>query len=381
MHFEVLKKHPNSPARTGLLTLPHGTVRTPAFMPVGTRGTVKAMTTDEVESMGYEMILANTYHLFLRPGDEVVRKLGGLHKFMNWKRPILTDSGGYQVFSLTKLRKMSEEGVEFASPVDGSRSFLSPEKSISIQQNLGADIILVFDECTPYPCDHATAKRSMELTQRWSVRSKAAWTNREEQALFGIVQGSVYPDLREASAKFLTELDLPGYAIGGLSVGETKEELHLAIDTTVPLLPENKPRYALGVGTPEDFLECISRGIDLFDCVMPTRVARNGRAFVRGGQRNIRNARYKVDPRPLDPYCQCDTCRNYSRAYLRHLHQCGEILSARLLTLHNLFYFQNVMQQIRSAIEAGDLNALRAEWAAQTDEFRAVEEMESKANG
>ncbi len=360
MKFEI--KHKSKSARTGVLSLPHGEVQTPFFMPVGTRAAVKAMTVDEIESLGFEMILANTYHLFLRPGDEVVRNLGGLHGFMNWKRPILTDSGGYQVFSLSELRKISEEGVEFTSPIDGSRAFLSPEKAIAIQQNLGADVIMAFDECTPYPATEKEARHSMELTLRWAERCKRAWTRRDAQSLFGIVQGSVYPELRAECARRLVDLDLPGYAVGGLSVGETKAEMFTALEASIPELPEDKPRYAMGVGTPEDFLNCIERGIDMFDCVMPTRVARNGRVYVTGGRLNIRNAKYKTDPRPLDENCQCECCRHYSRAYLRHLHQCGEILAARLLTLHNLHFFEQCILQIREAIEEDALNALRDRW-------------------
>jgi len=377
MQFQIEHTASTSPARAGLLHLAHGTVHTPAFMPVGTRATVKAMTTDEVAGLGYEMILANTFHLYLRPGADAERQLGGLHRFMNWKGPILTDSGGYQVFSLSKLRKMSEEGVEFASPIDGSRHLITPEKATAIQQNLGSDILMAFDECTPYPCAEADARKSMELTLRWLERSKTAWTNRDEQNLFGIVQGSVYAHLRAESARRTVELDLPGYAIGGLSVGETKEELSPALEVALAELPTEKPRYAMGVGTPEDFLECVERGVDLFDCVMPTRVARNGRAYVRGGTRNIRNSRYALDPRPLDETCACEACRHYSRAYLRHLYQCGEILSARLMTLHNLHFFKDCMTQLRQAIQTDSLPALRARWAAEKAAFERAEAEEA----
>jgi len=373
MKFEVLSAAARGPARTGRLILPHGEVLTPAFMPVGTRGAVKAMTSEEIERLGFQMVLANTYHLFLRPGDEVVRDLGGLHKFMHWNRPILTDSGGYQVFSLSSLRRMNEDGVEFASPIDGSRSFISPERAVAIQENLGADIIMAFDECTPYPCDAGRARDSMELTLRWAERCKKAQTRAGEQALFGIVQGSVYPELRAECARRLVETDFPGYAVGGLSVGEPKEDMLAALEASVRELPPGRPRYAMGVGTPEDFLECVERGVDLFDCVMPTRVARNGRAYVRGGQRNIRNARYTRDGRALDETCACETCRNYSRGYLRHLHQAGEILAARLLTLHNLHFFQQCILEIRRAVESDSLGALRARRAEEKARFQSQE--------
>jgi queuine tRNA-ribosyltransferase len=374
MKFELLSKAARGPARTGRLTLPHGEVLTPAFMPVGTRAAVKAMTSDEIERLGFQMILANTYHLFLRPGDEVVRDLGGLHKFMHWERPILTDSGGYQVFSLSSLRRMNEDGVEFASPIDGSRSFISPERAVAIQENLGADIIMAFDECTPYPCDAGRARDSMELTLRWAERCRKAQARAGEQALFGIVQGSVYPELRAECARRLAEMDFPGYAVGGLSVGEPKKDMLAALEASVRELPPERPRYAMGVGTPEDFLECAERGVDLFDCVMPTRVARNGRAYVRGGQRNVRNARYTRDGRPLDETCACETCRNYSRGYLRHLRQAGEILAARLLTLHNLHFFQQCILEIRRAVESGSLGALRARWAEDKARFQSEEQ-------
>jgi queuine tRNA-ribosyltransferase len=381
LHFRVVHRATVSPARTGVLSLPHGDVRTPAFMPVGTRATVKAMAPEEVAAIGYDIVLANTLHLHLRPGDDVVRDLGGLHKFMNWPHPILTDSGGYQVFSLSDLRHIREEGVEFASPLDGSRHFISPEKAIAIQENLGADIIMAFDECTPYPCEHAAARRSMEMTLRWAERCRAAQTRPAEQALFGIVQGSVYDDLRQESARRLVEMDFPGYAIGGLSVGEKKEEMLGALDVALTELPADRPRYAMGVGTPEDFLACVERGIDMFDCVMPTRVARNGRAFVRGGQRNIRNARYTRDPRPLDATCPCAACRSYSRGYLRHLHLASEILAARLITLHNLTFFHTCMEELRQAIEADALPALRVRWEAERLAFAQAEEAEAAAGG
>lgn len=373
MRFQILKQSSDARARTGLLHLPHGTVRTPVFMPVGTYGAVKAMTPEELVDLGYELILANTYHLHLRPTSEVVASLGGLHRFMHWERPILTDSGGFQVFSLSKLRKLTEEGVEFASPLDGSRDFLSPERAVEIQRNLGADIIMVLDECTPHPVSEEEARVSMERTVRWAGRSCEAWTHRDEQSLFGIVQGSVYDSLRAECAGRLAELDLPGYAIGGLSVGEPKEDMLRAIETSIAHLPSDRPRYAMGVGTPWDFLECVERGVDMFDCVMPTRVARNGKAFVTGGQRNIRNARYREDPLPIDPACDCYACRHYSRGYLRHLHQSGEILCARLLTTHNLHVFQRCIEAIRAAVESDGLGELRAQWRAEEAAFKESE--------
>ncbi|HUT24645.1 MAG TPA: tRNA guanosine(34) transglycosylase Tgt [Sumerlaeia bacterium] len=382
MRFQVLQKasrrsvgaagsgrFAGAPARTGLLEMPRGAVRTPAFLPVGTQGTIKAMTSEEVASIGYEMILANTYHLCLRPGDEVIRDLGGLHRFMHWDRPILTDSGGYQVFSLSQLRKLTEDGVEFASPVDGARQFISPERAIRIQENLGGDVIMVLDECTPYPVTPEEARASMELTLRWAERCRKAQTRAQDQALFGIVQGSVYPDLRQECARRLADLDFPGYAIGGLSVGEPKEDLYASLEAAVAHLPEDRPRYAMGIGTPEDLADCVERGIDLFDCVMPTRVARNGRAYVRGGRLNIRNARYARDPRPLDETCGCPACRHYSRAYLRHLHQSGEILAARLLTWHNLHFFYQCMADIRRAVEEDAVRKLRGRWEQEAAAF------------
>ncbi|MBN1865901.1 tRNA guanosine(34) transglycosylase Tgt [Candidatus Sumerlaeota bacterium] len=378
MRFEPLHRTHDSAARTGVLRLPHGDVRTPAFMPVGTYAAVKAMSPEELLEIGFEIVLANTYHLHLRPGDETIRDLGGLHRFMHWERPILTDSGGFQVFSLSGLRRLTDDGVEFASPLDGAKIFLTPEKAVEIQNRLGADVIMALDECTPFPCEFAPARRSMELTLGWAERSKRAHTRTDEQALFGIVQGSVYPELRAECARRLVDIDLPGYAIGGLSVGEPKQAMLEALDVVAPLLPADRPRYAMGVGTPWDFLECVERGIDLFDCVMPTRVARNGRAYVRGGTRNIRNARYTRDPRPLDETCECPTCRNYSRAYLRHLHQAGEILSARLLTYHNLHFFQDCIVRIRRAVEAGSLSLLRAEWTREEATFRELETAETE---
>ncbi len=370
MQFEVLYKSSNSAARLGRLHLAHGTVETPVFMPVGTRAAVKAMTWQQVHSMGYEMVLANTFHLHLRPGDERVRDIGGLHHFMGWSKPILTDSGGYQVFSLSDLREISEKGVHFASPVDGQRLFIGPEEAIRIQQNLGADIIMAFDECTPYPCEFRAARDSMEMTLRWAERCKTAHGKRSEQSLFGIVQGSVFADLRKASARQTVQIGFPGYAIGGLSVGEPKDLMYTGLEAALAELPTDRPRYAMGVGTPWDFLDCVERGVDMFDCVMPTRVARNGRVYVRGGKMNIRNARYADDIRPLDEYCQCEACQNHSRAYLRHLHQVGEIAAAQLLTIHNLHFFKDCMDEIRKAVRQSNLADLRAIWHEREKRFK-----------
>jgi len=347
--YQLLKKCTQTKARLGKITTPHGEIETPIFMPVGTQATVKAMTPEELEQIGAQIILSNTYHLYLRPGHELIAEAGGLHKFMGWKKPILTDSGGFQVFSLGDLRKITEEGVEFRSHLDGSKHFLSPEKAIEIENALGADIIMAFDECAPYPCTHEYAQKSLERTTRWAKRCQEAH-QREKQALFGIVQGGVYRDLREQSAREIVELDFPGYAIGGLSVGEPKEIMHEVLDYTVPLLPENKPRYLMGVGAPQDLIEGVRRGIDMFDCVLATRVARNGTMFTSQGRVVIKNARYARDFTPLDTECDCYTCRNYSKAYLRHLFKAEEILGLRLATIHNLHFLLNLMKNIRQAI-------------------------------
>ena len=347
--YKLIKK--SGKARRGEITTPHGTIQTPVFMPVGTAGTVKAMKPETVEGLGAEIILSNTYHLFLRPGHDVVKHAGGLHKFMNWDKPILTDSGGFQVFSLGDLRKITEEGVEFASFIDGSRQMLSPEKSIEVQQALGSDIMMAFDECAPYPAERDYVKPSMELTTRWLRRCKDAWTNRESQALFGIMQGGVYRDLREKSAQDIVDLDLPGYAIGGLSVGEPKELMCEVLDYAVDLLPENKPRYVMGVGTPDYLFECVERGIDMCDCVLPTRIARNGTAMTSHGTINIKNAKFERDLSPLDEECDCYVCRNYTKSYLRHLFKAKEILSSMLLSEHNVYFLIKTMADIRKAIE------------------------------
>jgi queuine tRNA-ribosyltransferase len=333
--------------------LPRGAIDTPAFMPVGTYGTVKAVTPEELRELGAQIVLGNTFHLMLRPGAELIQSLGGLHRFMHWDGPILTDSGGFQVFSLGAMRKIGEEGVHFRSPIDGSPVFLSPERAIEVQQQLGADIVMIFDDCTPYPATEEQARQSMELSLRWAARCRASHTSGGQ--LFGIVQGGVYPHLRENSLQGLLELGFDGYAIGGLSVGEPREEMLAVLDRLAPLLPVDQPRYLMGVGTPEDLVECVRRGLDMFDCVMPTRNARNGHLFTRTGVIRIRNARYRSDPLPLDEACACYTCRHYSRAYLHHLDKCQEILGARLNTLHNLHYYQWLMNELRYAIEAGRL--------------------------
>ena len=348
--FEILKKHSHSSARLGILETPRGKIDTPCFMPVGTQATVKALTRENLESIGAQIILGNTYHLYLRPGHDLIQSLGGLHKFMNWTHPILTDSGGYQVFSMNKLTKVTEEGVKFKSHIDGSSHFISPEKAIEIQEALGADIIMAFDEPTPYPADIATTQKSLSLTTRWAKRCKDALQSKN-QSLFGIIQGGMHPNLRKESSKQIIELDFPGYAIGGLSVGEEKNLMNDMTEVTSSLLPELKPRYLMGVGTPEDLLTCSSMGVDMFDCVMPTRNARNGYLFITGGKINIRNSQYHNDPKPIDSNCSCYTCKNYSRAYLRHLIMAGEILAMHLLTLHNSYFYQNWMKNIRIAIE------------------------------
>ncbi|HQU15044.1 MAG: tRNA guanosine(34) transglycosylase Tgt [Chromatiales bacterium 21-64-14] len=354
MNFDILAT--DGTARHGRMVFPRGAVATPAFMPVGTRGTVKAMTPDEVRGLGYELILGNTFHLMLRPGLEVIRAHGGLHGFMNWSAPILTDSGGYQVFSLAKMRRISEQGVTFRSPEDGATVFLGPEESMAVQRALDADVVMAFDECTPYPATPQQARESMELSARWALRSRRAHAD-NPAALFGIVQGGMYPELREASLSTLTEIGFDGYALGGLSVGEPKAERLGVLEYTVPRMPATAPRYLMGVGTPEDIVDAVCRGIDLFDCVLPTRNARNGFLFVGQGTLRIRNARYRNDLRPPDEACGCYTCRNYSRAYLRHLDQCNEILGARLNTIHNLYYYQGLLQGLREAIAAGRLAA------------------------
>jgi len=348
-------------ARRAQLVFDRGGVDTPAFMPVGTYGTVKAMTPEEVGATGAQVVLGNTFHLMLRPGTAVIQQHGSLHDFMNWQGPILTDSGGFQVFSLGALRKISEAGVQFSSPVNGDRVFLGPEESMRIQRALGADIVMIFDECTPYPATETEARLSMELSLRWARRSHAAHGD-NPAALFGIVQGGMYPALRQASLAGLQEIGFDGYALGGLSVGETREERQAVLLQTVTALPGNAPRYLMGVGTPEDIVEAVYAGIDMFDCVLPTRNARNGHLYVSEGVVKLRNSVNKTDIRPLDAACNCYTCRHYSRAYLHHLDKCNEILGARLNTLHNLTYYQNLMSGLRHAIETRSLDAFRRDF-------------------
>ncbi|SEQ12477.1 queuine tRNA-ribosyltransferase [Ectothiorhodospira magna] len=364
MQFELMAR--DGAARRGRLIFDRGVVDTPAFMPVGTYGTVKAMTPEELEGLGAQIILGNTFHLMLRPGTEVIRAHGDLHDFMHWERPILTDSGGFQVFSLAKLRKITEEGVRFASPVDGSKILLTPERSMEVQRALGSDIVMIFDECTPYPATEDQARHSMELSLRWAARSRVAHGD-NPSALFGIVQGGMYADLRRRSLDGLMQIGFDGYAIGGLSVGEPEAERNQVLDGLTPLMPVDRPRYLMGVGKPEDIVEAVRRGVDMFDCVIPTRNARNGFLYTHDGVMRIRNARFRDDTLPIDPECDCYTCRHYSRAYLKHLDKCNEILASRLATLHNLHYYQTLMGEMRQAIAAGTLEM----WANAFHERRA----------
>jgi queuine tRNA-ribosyltransferase len=354
MKFDLLKT--DNAARRGRLTFPRGVLDTPAFMPVGTIATVKALTTAEVKASGAQILLGNTFHLMLRPGPDIIRAHGGLHQFMNWQGPILTDSGGFQVFSLTPLRKLSEEGVTFRSPIDGRMIYLTPESSIDMQRILNSDIVMVLDECTPYPASEQQALVSMQLSLRWAKRCKEAHAG-SPHALFGIVQGGMYPHLRRQSLEGLQSIDFDGYAIGGLSVGEPKDLMFEVLQQITPHMPTHKPRYLMGVGKPEDIIYAVSKGVDLFDCVMPTRNARNGHLFTSQGIVRIRNSPYRNDLNPLDPECACDTCQHYSRAYLHHLFRTGEILGARLNSVHNIFYYQKLMQGLRQAIESGTLSA------------------------
>ena len=351
IRYELIKECKETGARLGKIHTPHGIIETPIFMPVGTQATVKAMTPEELKEIESQIILSNTYHLYLRPGQELVKKAGGLHRFMNWNGPILTDSGGFQVFSLGDLRKITEEGVEFRSHLDGSKHFISPEKAVEIQNALGSDIIMVFDECAPYPADREYVKNSLERTTRWAKRCKEAHENIDRQGLFGIIQGGMYKDLREQSAKEIIELDFPGYAIGGLSVGEPKDLMYEVLEYTAPLMPKEKPRYLMGVGSPDCLLEGVIRGIDMFDCVLPTRIARNGTAMTSRGRITIKQARYFEDFTPLDPECSCYTCKNYTKAYLRHLFKANEILSSRLFSYHNLYFLLKLMAKVREAIQ------------------------------
>jgi queuine tRNA-ribosyltransferase len=348
MKFDLITT--DGDARRGQLHLAHGTVQTPAFMPVGTYGTVKAMTPAELTETGFEMVLSNTFHLWLRPGLEVIEKFGGLHRFMGWDKPILTDSGGFQVFSLGKLRKITEEGVKFASPLNGDKLFLTPEISMQIQRTLNSDIVMIFDECTPYPATERAAADSMRMSLRWAARSKAAHAG-NPNALYGIVQGGMFETLRDESARELIAMDFDGYAIGGLSVGEPKEDMKRILAHTAPQLPADKPRYLMGVGTPSDLVAAVAQGIDQFDCVLPTRNARHGILFTRRGEIRIRNARWKTDTAPIDDECTCHTCTHFSRAYVHHLIRANEILGARLATIHNLHYYHRLMAGMRTAIE------------------------------
>jgi len=361
--YELVHKDKKTGARLGKITLPHGTFETPVFMPVGTLGTVKSMTVEELKDMvEANIILGNTYHLNLRPGMEVIKAAGGLHKFMNWDKNILTDSGGFQVFSLQSIRKITEEGVEFRSHLNGEKLFMSPESSIEIQQTLGSDIMMCFDECAPYPAERKYVEKSMEMTTRWAKRCRIAHTNRDTQALFGIVQGGMYPDLRKKSAEDLINIGFDGYAVGGLSVGEPKDIMLEVLEQTTPHLPEDKARYLMGVGSPDYLIEAVLRGIDMCDCVLPTRMARNGTALTSHGKVVIKNKQYELDFRPLDDECDCYTCKNYSRAYIRHLMKAGEILGARLMTIHNLRFLTKLMENVREAIKEDRLLEYRDEF-------------------
>ena len=364
--YELIHECKQTGARRGVIHTPHGDIQTPVFMPVGTQATVKSMTPEELKKMvGAQIILSNTYHLYLRPGQDIVKEAGGLHNFMKWDRPILTDSGGFQVFSLGALRTISEEGVEFKSHLDGSKHFFSPESVMKIEEDLGADIIMAFDECVEYPATYEYTKQSMERTTRWAKRCKEAHTTVEKQALFGIIQGGFYKDLRKKSAEDLVSLDLPGYAIGGISVGEPKEEFLDILNYTTPLMPKDKPRYLMGVGTPDYLIEAVLSGIDMCDCVLPTRIARNGTALTSHGKVVVRNATYERDWNPLDDNCDCYTCKNYTRAYIRHLIKANEILGVRLLSIHNLRFLTNLMERVKIEIEHDNLQNFKEEFFKQ----------------
>ena len=360
--FTLHREDADSRARLGRIDTPHGGIATPAFAPVGTQATVKALDPRDLENLGADLILSNTYHLYLRPGADLIAELGGLHRFMGWDGPILTDSGGFQVFSLAEKRQVSDEGVVFASHIDGSRHLFTPEMVVHVQEQLGADIIMCLDECAE-PHDRAYNEQALARTHAWAERCRAA-QGRSDQALFGIVQGGIFADLREASARFLADLDFPGYAIGGLSVGETKEQMYSMLDITVPSLPADKPRYLMGVGAPEDLLEGVARGVDLFDCVLPTRLARNAALFTRQGRLNIRNAQFARDARPIEAGCSCYTCQHFSRAYLRHLFKAGELLAYRLATIHNVHFLLALMRDIRAALAQGRFVAFKEAFLA-----------------
>jgi queuine tRNA-ribosyltransferase len=354
--FQVLNTSRISQARRGRLYTPHGVIETPVFMPVGTRASVKTLSQEEVAELGFQIILSNTYHLYLRPGDERIARLGGLHRFMRWERAILTDSGGYQVFSLAKLRQIDDDGVTFRSHIDGSEHRFTPERAVQIQRNLGSDIMMAFDECPPYPASRDEVAKATERTYRWAVRCRTAWLEQpNQQALFGIIQGGVYDDLRLMSLQQITELDLPGYAIGGVSVGEPVEEMRRVVELVAPRMPADKPRYLMGVGTPDDLLHAVQQGVDMFDCVLPTRLARHHTVFTSAGRINLRNAQYQERDEPLDPTCDCWVCQRYSLAYIHHLFRAGEMLAYRLATYHNLAFYARLMARIRQQIEAGEL--------------------------
>lgn len=367
--YELIHTCAQSGARLGVLHTPHGDVQTPIYMPVGTAAVVKAMTSREMEEIGTQILLSNTYHLHLRPGEDLVAEAGGLHRFMDWHKPILTDSGGFQVFSLAGIRTIAEEGVTFQSHLDGSRQFIGPETSMDIQQNLGADIAMAFDVCSPYPCDHETARVNMERTHRWAQRCKEHHT-REDQALFGIVQGAFYKDLRIESAKTLSDMDFIGYGIGGLSVGEPKPIMYEMLEEMMPYMPAHKPRYLMGVGTPDCLIEGVLRGIDMFDCVLATRIARNGTALTSAGRLVVRNAQYARDFGPIDPECDCYACTHFSRAYVRHLIKAGEITGGRLLSIHNLRFLIRLMERVREAIAEDRFLDFRKEFYAKYDMSR-----------
>ena len=360
--FEVIKECPHTKARAGRFHTPHGVIETPVFMPVGTQATVKTMTPDELKENNAQIILGNTYHLYLRPGHELIKEAGGLHKFMNWDRPILTDSGGFQVFSLGELRKIKEEGVTFRSHLDGSKHLFSPERVMEIEEAIGADIAMAFDECTPYPADYAYAKNSMERTTRWLERCVKAHT-REDQALFGIIQGSMFKDLREESARQVTSFDLPGYGIGGLSVGEPAEVMYEMLDYNTDIMPKNKPRYLMGVGAADNLVEGVKRGVDMFDCVMPSRNARHATVFTWKGIMHVTNKCYETDERPIDEECDCPACRNFSRAYIRHLFKAQEMLAGRLAVMHNLYFYNTLTEKIRDALDNGTFEKFRQQYS------------------
>lgn len=367
--FKMVARDAKTHARRGVLTTPHGEIQTPIFMPVGTQATVKAMTPRELKEIGTQIMLSNTYHLHLRPGEELIREAGGLHRFMSWDKPILTDSGGFQVFSLASLRKIREEGVSFRSHLDGSAMFMGPEESMAVQEALGSDIAMAFDVCTAYPCDHQTAKDAMERTHRWALRCQKAHT-RADQALFGIVQGAFFTDLRIESAKALADMDFPGYGIGGLSVGEPKPMMYEILDEMMPYMPDEKPRYLMGVGSPDCLVEGVYRGIDMFDCVLATRIARNGTCFTDEGRLVVRNAKYARDFGPIEEGCDCYACQNFTRAYIRHLLKAGEITGGRLCTIHNLRYLLRLMERIRKAIEGNRYEEFRNAFFARYDMSR-----------